>query len=141
MTTTNKYDRRDRLGRFVRRMHRDEVELAGEFVNDANGVTHGHIRCGNLSKYTYVVEPVRDGWLCEACIDVPAPLHLKFRNHVSKEGMKMCDTCFEILQSTKFPTVVVGGWRTRGETCRKCETALKGTNPSRKPTVLMYDLT
>jgi ribosomal protein L40E len=123
---SSRYNHRDRLGRFVRRVNLQELDLivtegGAPFVNDDADETHAHADCGNLKGRTFTTATKATGWLCSACIHIDPAGWIANANSAEISGTKVCDKCEAELGMRKFPTVLDSGWRFRGQTCRKCE--------------------
>lgn len=126
MTTTQRYNKRDRLGRFVKVATVDEVTTGGTFWNDEADRCHAHPNCGNVVG-TATESNEQDGFLCSACVEWTMPAWLASHNVAHSTGTARCRCCDDVRNVTSFPTVVVqSAWRVRGTVCRRCERARRG---------------
>jgi hypothetical protein len=108
---------RDRLGRFTRLTHVDQLRLEGGWVTDEAEVTHAHGRCASVHGEARSTETA-EGWLCVRCIHVPV---VDDSDTVGKSATMTCGTCGTDKRETAFPTAVDGGVRFRTtDECRKC---------------------
>lgn len=113
---------RDALGRFVKVVHIDVVEV---WVNDSNGVSHAHTGCGTKKGTTATTSSTPTGWVCTNCVAVTVSAFTASHDVAGVSGHKDCDTCNTTRKVRSFPTVVDSGWRVRGTTCRKCQKAAR----------------
>lgn len=110
---------RDARGRFVRRVDIDSVEV---WHIDTTGTGHAYPGCGDAT----AIEGTDNGpgFACTTCTFVhPSIVHHLARDTAPSHGSHVCRGCDHNLPMTKFPTVVVMGYRMRGDVCRGCEAA------------------
>lgn len=127
--TATRYNKRDRLGRFVKVVQADQLRTEGGWVTDQGDTTHAHARCGNIvGEAAATVGP--EGWLCTACIETAPSIVFLTADMAQTSGHKDCETCRRTLRMTSFPTYVDSGYRMRGDECRGCRDARKGARRS-----------
>lgn len=105
-----------------------DADAIETFVNDSHGDTHAHTDCVRLAGRTFTVDAAQTGWMCEICIHVATPAWIASHNVAPSHGSHGCNCCGTTKPMRSFPTIVVGGdggWRMRGNTCRKCEKAAR----------------
>ena len=113
-TRSNKWNNRDRNGRFAPRpTHIDAIPFDGGW-NDEAGVTHGFAGCADAVGHTHHVTS-GFGWMCAGCVWVPVP---DFGGRVNTGSME-CRVCGEVKSVKKFPTTKTED-RERDNRCRDC---------------------
>lgn len=128
-TARRYYNKRDRLGRFVKVVQADQLRVEGGWHTDEGETTHAHDRCGNIVGEA-VLTATADGWLCTACIETAPSITYLTADMAQTSGHKDCETCRRTLRMTSFPTYVDSGYRMRGDECRGCRDARKGARRS-----------